>query len=194
MSNFEDEYDDEFDEQEQQQSNGPKALREALKKAHEENRKLAAELSKLSEAQAETSLQSILNAKGVSPKIVRFLKADKVEANEDAVTKWLDENAEVFNIKVNETAPEGESSETEDEQEVESQDDGKDPYAGLPEDVANALKGIANGQQMEAQNSAGDVDDEGMSKKLEAIGSNAKSFNDAVKALGALGARVGNGG
>lgn len=86
----------------------PKALREyaeKLKKELEESRKAAAELqkeyAKLEKSQKVANLEGILRDKQVPANIAKWIKRDDVDASEEAVSKWLEENGEDFGYKAN---------------------------------------------------------------------------------------------
>ena len=128
-----------FDDDEQDQ-NGPKALRDALAKAKAdlEQARKDLEAERATNAELSTKVKSIslrdtLSAAGVDPQYARFAERDGVEASEDAVKKWVEENKAVYAF----LAPKATSA-TEDNEE--------------PVDVIDpALEaGIAAGQQAEA--------------------------------------------
>lgn len=72
-----------------------KKLRKALKVEQRKNKELETSYSELTKAQKERILKDVLSSKGVSPKIAQFIPAD-IEASEDAISAWLDNNGDVF--------------------------------------------------------------------------------------------------
>jgi hypothetical protein len=72
-----------------------KKLRKALKVEQRKNKELETSYSELTKAQKERILKDVLASKGVSPKIAQFIPAD-IEASEDAISAWLDNNGDVF--------------------------------------------------------------------------------------------------
>lgn len=72
-----------------------KKLRKALKVEQRKNKELETSYSEITKTQKERILKDVLTSKGVSPKIAQFIPAD-IEASEDAITAWLDNNGDVF--------------------------------------------------------------------------------------------------
>ncbi len=72
-----------------------KKLRKALKVEQRKNKELETSYSEITKAQKERILKDVLASKGVSPKIAQFIPAD-IEASEDAISAWLDNNGDVF--------------------------------------------------------------------------------------------------
>jgi hypothetical protein len=72
-----------------------KKLRKALKVEQRKNKELETSYSEITKAQKERILKDVLSSKGVSPKIAQFIPAD-IEASEDAISAWLDNNGDVF--------------------------------------------------------------------------------------------------
>lgn len=98
---------DESTEQDDVES-GPKALREAYEKlkkqfseAKKEHQKLQADFKTLSTQTKASTLDGILREKGVPANVAKWLKRDDVEADVEAVDKWLAENGEDFGWKPN---------------------------------------------------------------------------------------------
>ena len=71
-----------------------KGLRAQLEKSLEDKKALEKELSDLRAKVRQSEVTSALAAKGVNPKIAKFIPAD-VEG-EEGISKWLEENADVF--------------------------------------------------------------------------------------------------
>jgi hypothetical protein len=72
-----------------------KKLRKALKVEQRKNKELETSYGEVTKAQKERILKDVLASKGVSPKIAQFIPAD-IEASEDAISAWLDNNGDVF--------------------------------------------------------------------------------------------------
>jgi hypothetical protein len=72
-----------------------KKLRKALKVEQRKNKELETSYSEITKAQKERILKDVLSSKGVSLKIAQFIPAD-IEASEDAISAWLDNNGDVF--------------------------------------------------------------------------------------------------
>jgi len=72
-----------------------KKLRKALKVEQRKNKELETSYSEITKAQKERILKDVLASKGVSPKIAQFIPED-IEASEDAISAWLDNNGDVF--------------------------------------------------------------------------------------------------
>lgn len=75
----------------------PKELRKLADKRQTKIVELEKELETFKSAAKERSLADALTAKGVNPKVAKFLKADGVEGDE-AITKWLTENQDILLI------------------------------------------------------------------------------------------------
>jgi hypothetical protein len=87
------EWDDDDDD-----SNLVKDLRKQLKDMKSAKDELAKELGTLRPQVRKSSLSQILSEIGVNPKIAALLP-ESVETDKEAVTKWLDEYGELFNVK-----------------------------------------------------------------------------------------------
>jgi hypothetical protein len=72
-----------------------KKLRKALKVEQRKNKELETSYSEITKTQKERILKDVLASKGVSPKIAQFIPTD-IEASEDAISAWLDNNGDVF--------------------------------------------------------------------------------------------------
>jgi len=103
MSNNEwDNYDDDLGEQ----GEGPKALRDALKKEQKERKQLEEQLASLQKSSRERTVKEVLNSNGINPAIAKFIPSDVDD--ESSVNEWLVENAAIFNINLgasNEAVP-----------------------------------------------------------------------------------------
>ena len=74
-----------------------KRLRKQLKAESRRAKELETNLGELTKAQKERILRDVLTSRGVNPKIAQFVPSD-IEASEDAISAWLDNNAEVFGV------------------------------------------------------------------------------------------------
>lgn len=177
MADFwnDDENDDDFEEQ--HQGDGPADLR----KAHRAATRKAKELEKqLAEAQEQiknltgkvrgTSISEVLQAKGVNPKVAKLIPSD-VEATDEAVTKWLDEFGDVFNI----TVPD--SADTTDDGGA-SQDDDTPPASGVSAEDIAALQAALG-----ASDGGSAVPSGAVSKLLSDVEGNAKSLDDVLEIM-----------
>lgn len=72
-----------------------KKLRKALKAEQRKNKDLETSYGELTKAQKERILKDVLSSKGVNLKIAQFIPSD-IEASEDAISNWLDNNGDVF--------------------------------------------------------------------------------------------------
>lgn len=186
MSDYSDEYDDETDEV---QADGPKALRDQLKKKAASEKALQKELADLKAALAEASkasraasLKDVLTAAGgdAAAKLARFYPAD-AEPTADAVKSWLDENKDVFNLSV--------STDTQ-----QSQGDSETATtAGQPLDPAVQA-------YLDARERAADLErdkvtvpgDEQLVAEMQRVASEAKNMQELTEGLRKLGAPVSN--
>jgi hypothetical protein len=82
-------------------SNGPKALREALKAAQTRVRELEEANGQLEQKVASRSLQDVLTKKDLPQGLGRFILQDKVDPSDElAVNKWLHDNQSVFGFQL----------------------------------------------------------------------------------------------
>jgi hypothetical protein len=72
-----------------------KKLRKALKAEQKRNKELETTMGDLTKSQKERILKDVLTSRGVNPKIAQFIPSD-IEASEDAIGTWLDNNGDVF--------------------------------------------------------------------------------------------------
>jgi hypothetical protein len=107
MSNTDWDDDDDFDfedtnnqQQEAGNDNLVKQLRKQLKQESRKNKEMQAEFEAIRKERSERIVKDVLNQKGVNPKLARYALKDLTDVNEDAVAKWLDDNAEDFGVSV----------------------------------------------------------------------------------------------
>jgi hypothetical protein len=98
-NNFEDWDDDEdLEVDEQPQSNDlVKKLRKADRAKEKRIRELETELGGLRSMQREATIKSVLENKGVNPKVAKFIP-DDIELSAEAVDKWIEDNADIFGL------------------------------------------------------------------------------------------------
>lgn len=71
-----------------------KDLRKQLAEAHKRAKLAEEELSQAKSQNRERSVADVLTAKGVNPKVAKFIPADV--DGEEAISQWLEENGELF--------------------------------------------------------------------------------------------------
>ena len=104
MSNNRDNYWDDDDEEDdvQDQFVGTdtdlvKKLRKQLKVEQKRAKELESTLGELSKAQRERVLKDVLTSKGINMKVAKFIPTD-LDASEEAINSWLEQNGDVFGI------------------------------------------------------------------------------------------------
>jgi hypothetical protein len=101
MSNYE--YEDDDDDFTNDSSNDlVKQLRKAQKQKDKENQELRAQLDSLSKGQRERAIKDLLASRGVNSKIASFIPQD-IDPTEESLSKWLDDNGDVFGIESGQT-------------------------------------------------------------------------------------------
>jgi len=102
MSNNRDNYweddDDEDDVQDQfvgSDTDLVKKLRKQLKIEQKRAKELESTLGELSKTQRERVLKDVLTSKGINMKVAKFIPTD-IDASEEAIESWLEQNGEVF--------------------------------------------------------------------------------------------------
>ena len=107
-NNYWDEEDDDLDTPEQYQADGSdllKKLRKAKRADEKRIKELTEQLETLSKAQRERLVNEVLEKKGVNKKAARLAMKDLDDVNEESVSRWLDDNADLFGIQVPDNAP-----------------------------------------------------------------------------------------
>ena len=87
-----------------------KKLRKAKRSDEKRIKELTEQLETLSKVQRERTVKEVLEKKGVNAKAARLILKDIEDVNEETVNHWLDDNADLFGIKVD--APEQRVSES----------------------------------------------------------------------------------
>ena len=99
MSNNKEWYEDDDDVFEDDfEDNGLKNLRKADRAKSKRIKELEEELDSLRKFQRESVVSSVLNEKGVNPKIAAFIPAD-ISNDRESISKWLDEYGDVFGVQ-----------------------------------------------------------------------------------------------
>jgi hypothetical protein len=77
-----------------------KKLRKAKRNDEKRIKELTEQLEGLSKVQRERTVKEVLEKKGVNLKAARLVLKDLDDVNEESVNNWLDDNADLFGIKV----------------------------------------------------------------------------------------------
>lgn len=80
-----------------------KKLRKALKAEQKRNKELESTLGEMSKSQRERILKDVFTSRGVNPKVAAFVPSD-LEASEEAIASWIENNADVFGIQTEKKA------------------------------------------------------------------------------------------
>lgn len=99
MSNNNEWYDDDDDFfEEEDQTGGLQNLRKADRAKSKRIKELESELESLRNFQRQSVVSSVLNERGVNPKIATFIPSD-VANDPESIGQWLDEHGEVFGVQ-----------------------------------------------------------------------------------------------
>ena len=104
-NNYWDDEDDDLDTIEEAPMDGSdllKKLRKAKRADEKRIKELTEQLEGFSKSQREAVVKSVLEKKGVNLKAARLVMKDLDDINEDSVSNWLDDNADLFGLTVNE--------------------------------------------------------------------------------------------
>ena len=101
-NNYWDEEDDDLDTQEYAGDGSDllKKLRKAKRADEKRIKELTEQLEGLTKVQRERVVKEVLAKKGVNEKAARLVLKDLDDVNEESVSNWLDDNADLFGIKV----------------------------------------------------------------------------------------------
>jgi len=102
-NNYWDDEDDETEDTETYSGDGSdllKKLRKAKRADEKRIKELTEQLEGLSKVQRERTVKEVLEKKGVNLKAARLVLKDLDDVNEDSVSNWLDDNADLFGINV----------------------------------------------------------------------------------------------
>ena len=100
--NWDDE-DDDIDDTDTYSNDGGdllKKLRKAKRADEKRIKELTEQLEGLTKVQRERVVKEVLAKKGVNEKAARLVLKDLDDVNEESVSNWLDDNADLFGIKV----------------------------------------------------------------------------------------------
>ena len=107
-NNYWDEEDDDLDTPEQFPGDGSdllKKLRKAKRADEKRIKELTEQLETFTKAQREQVVKNVLAKKGVNEKAARLAMKDLDDVNEESVSRWLDDNADLFGLQVADNAP-----------------------------------------------------------------------------------------
>ena len=102
-NNYWEDEDDELDTIEEAPMDGSdllKKLRKAKRADEKRIKELTEQLEGYSKAQRESIVKSTLEKKGVNLKAARLVMKDLEDINEESVSNWLDDNADLFGLTV----------------------------------------------------------------------------------------------
>jgi hypothetical protein len=102
-NNYWDDEDDDLDTIEEAPMDGSdllKKLRKAKRADEKRIKELTEQLEGFSKAQRESIVKSTLEKKGVNLKAARLVMKDLEDINEESVSNWLDDNADLFGLTV----------------------------------------------------------------------------------------------
>ena len=78
-----------------------KQLRKKARADEKRIKEMSEQLEGITKAQRETIIKRVLENKGVSPKAARMIANElPADASEESISDWLDDNAEVFGLQV----------------------------------------------------------------------------------------------
>jgi hypothetical protein len=100
MSNYD--YEDDEDEVTTESNDVVKQLRKANKQKEKELADLKSQFETLNKQQRERAIKDVLEARGVNKKISAFIPQD-LDPTEESLSKWLDENGDVFGLDTTES-------------------------------------------------------------------------------------------
>lgn len=103
MSNYD--YEDEDDDFTTESNNDlVKQLRKQLKAKEKEMAEFKSQFDNLSKAQRERAIKDVLESRGVNGKVAKFIPQD-LDPTEESLSKWLEDNADVFGFQVEDKQP-----------------------------------------------------------------------------------------
>lgn len=100
-NNYWDEEDDDLDTTDNLDGNDlVKKLRKAKRSDEKRIKELSEQLEGFLKEKKESTVRQVLEKKGVNQKAARLIMKDLDDVNEETVNSWLDDNADLFGIKV----------------------------------------------------------------------------------------------
>ena len=105
-NNYWDEEEDDIDTTPNTEEGAMKQLRKAKRADEKRIKELTEQLETFTKAQREAVIKKVLETKGVSPKAARLV-AREIEGDftEETVSNWIDDNADVFGLQVQQEQP-----------------------------------------------------------------------------------------
>ena len=98
MSNYD--YEDDDDDFTQESNNDlVKQLRKAAKQKDKELAELRSQFESLNKQSRERAIKDVLESRGVNGKVAKFIPQD-LDPTEESLSKWLEDNADVFGFQV----------------------------------------------------------------------------------------------
>lgn len=76
-----------------------KKLRKAKRADEKRIKDLTDQLDSFNKAQRESVIKKVLESKGVSPKAARLMMNELEDVNEESVSNWIDDNADIFGLQ-----------------------------------------------------------------------------------------------
>ena len=103
MSNYD--YEDDDDDFTQESNNDlVKQLRKAAKQKDKELAELRSQFESLNKQSRERAIKDVLESRGVNGKVAKFIPQD-LDPTEESLSKWLEDNADVFGFQVEDKQP-----------------------------------------------------------------------------------------
>ncbi len=101
MSNYDYEDDDDFT---TESNDLVKQLRKAAKQKDKELAELRSQFESLNKQSRERAIKDVLESRGVNGKVAKFIPQD-LDPTEESLSKWLEDNADVFGFQVEDKQP-----------------------------------------------------------------------------------------
>ena len=102
MSNYD--YEDDDDDFTMESNDLVKQLRKVEKQKNKELAELKAQYDALNKQTRERAIKDALEARGVNGKVAKFIPQD-LDPTEESLSKWLEDNADVFGFQVEDKQP-----------------------------------------------------------------------------------------
>lgn len=97
MSNYD--YEDDDDDFTVESNDLVKQLRKAAKQKDKELAELRSQFESLNKQSRERAIKDVLESRGVNGKVAKFIPQD-LDPTEESLSKWLEDNADVFGFQV----------------------------------------------------------------------------------------------
>jgi hypothetical protein len=103
MSNYD--YEDDDDDFSSESNNDlVKQLRKQLKQRDKELNEFKSQFESVSKQNRERAIKDVLESRGVNGKVAKFIPQD-LDPTEESLSKWLEDNADVFGFQVEDKQP-----------------------------------------------------------------------------------------